>query len=392
MIWAEKYRPKSLREIVGQKKAIEQAKSWIESWISGNPSKPAALFHGPPGCGKTATAYALARDYGLEYFELNASDKRNYSTLKSLALPSSISSSLFGERRRLIVLDEADNLNPREDSQATRGITLLLRSTRNPVVLTANKYWEVPREIRNHCLLIQFNKLKERDILSVLKRISSSEGLEVSEEVLMEIARRSLGDLRAAINDLQAVGSTGLDGLGYRDREENIFQALARIIKSNSMQSAKASTSGLDMTPDELLTWIEENSPRVMTDLRSIAEAYYYISRADQFLSRVTRRQYYGFWSYALELMTGGVALSKKEIKFSKFQSPRYVKEMASTAKFRRIRDSIASKISEKCHVSRRIALSEYLPYLSLMIKHGKSLSEFFDFTEEEVEYLRKWG
>jgi len=73
--WTEKYRPKRLRKVVGNKKATEELKGWAED-VHKAKSKKAAILHGPPGCGKTSAAYALASELGWEVIDLNASDKR----------------------------------------------------------------------------------------------------------------------------------------------------------------------------------------------------------------------------------------------------------------------------------------------------------------------------
>lgn len=94
--WVEKYRPKSLKDVAGHEKVKEKLKTWIESYLKGETPKPILLV-GPPGCGKTTLAYALANDYGFEVIELNASDKRNSSAIKKVVGHAATSSSIFGK-------------------------------------------------------------------------------------------------------------------------------------------------------------------------------------------------------------------------------------------------------------------------------------------------------
>jgi len=70
--WTEKYRPKKLREVVGNDKAIEELSAWAEDVFKAK-SKKGAILHGPAGCGKTSAAYALAAEKGWEVIELNLS-------------------------------------------------------------------------------------------------------------------------------------------------------------------------------------------------------------------------------------------------------------------------------------------------------------------------------
>ena len=119
MNWTEKYRPSSLKEVIGNKAAKEALLKWAREWQEGKPSKKAAILYGKPGVGKTTSAYALARDFGWEVIELNASDERNREIIKKIALTGAIHEvlSIDGKyitskegARKLIILDEADNL------------------------------------------------------------------------------------------------------------------------------------------------------------------------------------------------------------------------------------------------------------------------------------------
>ena len=74
--WAEKYRPKNLSEIIGNTKTITELKNWATSW-GGKMTKKGIILSGPPGCGKTSAAIALANDMNWEIIELNASDARS---------------------------------------------------------------------------------------------------------------------------------------------------------------------------------------------------------------------------------------------------------------------------------------------------------------------------
>ena len=113
--WAEKYRPKNLSEIIGNTRTINELKNWAKSWGE-KMAKKGVILSGPPGCGKTSAALALAKDMGWEVIELNASDARSGNVIEGTALRAGLFQTFGSEgisERNLILLDEADNLYER---------------------------------------------------------------------------------------------------------------------------------------------------------------------------------------------------------------------------------------------------------------------------------------
>ncbi len=147
--WVEKYRPKKLIEVVGNVKAAEDLKEWAES-IHNAKSRKAAILHGPPGCGKTSAAYALASEKGWEVIELNASDQRSEGVIKSIVGPASTSNT-FSRTTRLIILDEADNLHGNEDRGGTKAITEIVKRSTQPIILIANELYKMGKPLQRNC-------------------------------------------------------------------------------------------------------------------------------------------------------------------------------------------------------------------------------------------------
>ncbi|RLG98364.1 replication factor C large subunit, partial [Candidatus Bathyarchaeota archaeon] len=83
--WIIKYRPRTLKEVIGNKEGIRKVVEWLKSWEAGPPKKRALLIYGPPGVGKTVAVEAASRDLNLELIESNASDYRRNSDIKSFA-------------------------------------------------------------------------------------------------------------------------------------------------------------------------------------------------------------------------------------------------------------------------------------------------------------------
>ncbi|WP_460129749.1 replication factor C large subunit [Thermococcus prieurii] len=390
--WVEKYRPRKLSEIVNQEKAIEQVRAWIEAWLHGNPPKKKALIlAGPPGVGKTTTVYALANEYGFEVIELNASDERTYEKIERY-VQAAYTMDILGKRRKLIFLDEADNIEP----SGAREIAKLIDRARNPIIMSANHYWEVPKEIRNRALIVQYKRLTQRDIIKALVRILKREGKTVPKEILYEIAKRANGDLRAAINDLQTVVTGGVEDarevLAYRDIEKSVFQALAQVFATDNAKKAKLATLGVDMFPNELLLWIDENVPYVYYRPEDIARAYEALSRADIYLARAQRTGNYSLWKYATDMMTAGVAVAGVKKKgFVRIYPPKTIKLLTESKTERTLRDSIVKKVMKEMHMAKLEAL-ETLHYLRVIFENNPDLAAhftvFLDLSEKEVEFL----
>lgn len=140
--WTEKYRPENLGEIVGNKRAVLDLRGWADAWGKGIPKKRAVILSGKPGIGKTSCAHALAKDYGWSVIELNTSDARNAEKIKNVATAGATNETFDNHGqfvssqdggRKLIILDEADNLYERTKSMNNTKIDLSDRGGKRPL-------------------------------------------------------------------------------------------------------------------------------------------------------------------------------------------------------------------------------------------------------------------
>ena len=161
MDWAEKYRPRRLEEVVGNAPAIRRMYEWAVSWTRG--SRPLILY-GKPGTGKTSSAHALAADMHWDVVELNASDQRTKAVIEKIAGLSSTTGSLTGASRKLILLDEADNLQGTADRGGARAILDVIASSLQPIILIANDLYGLSPELRAKGEPVQFRALQARSI------------------------------------------------------------------------------------------------------------------------------------------------------------------------------------------------------------------------------------
>ncbi|UXM84935.1 replication factor C large subunit [Methanococcus aeolicus] len=396
--WVEKYRPKTMSEIVGNNKIKEELKNWIEEVLHNEIPKPVLLV-GPPGCGKTTLTNALANDYGFELIELNASDKRNKDIIRQIVGGASSSKSITG-KRVLIVLDEVDGLSGNSDRGGVSEIIKIIKNAKNPIILTANDIYKPSlMSLRTVCNIVKIGSVHTNSIVPVLRRISLKEGFEVDDKILKIIAKHAGGDVRSAINDLEslAMGNTfdedNVRELPDRDTDKSIFDAIRIIFKTTHYDISLEATRDLKEDIGTVQEWIAENVPREYKKGKEICLAYDNLSKADIFLGRVYKRQYYGLWRYASALMSAGVSLAKDEKYrgFFSYMRPTIFTKMSRSKGKRGAVNKVLEKISLKSHVSKRRAREDIL-YLEYILKNdaemGAKLCEFYEFTKEDIEYL----
>jgi replication factor C large subunit len=394
MNWTEKYAPKKISEIEGQNEALKSLTTAIAKFKKGR----AILLYGPVGSGKTSSAYAVAKETNKEIFEVNASDARNKESMETIVGSAIKQQSLlsFG-KGKIILIDEVDGISGQEDRGGIAALTALVEESGYPIVITANDpYAEKLSALRKKCTMIEFKQLGYADILKKLEKICKSEGITYNEELLRDLSRRSGGDMRAAITDLQLTATEGkleqLEFVCARDRTENMANALMKIFKTTSGEIARDALINVDEDIDKQILWIEENLPKEYEG-EDLARGFDALSKADVYLGRIKRWQHWRFLVYAGTLISAGVALSKraKYAKIIKYTpTTRILKLWIAKMKYQK-RKEIAGKIARKCHTSENRAVHDILPAVRQIIKNGdKKLAKEFDLTSEETEWLAK--
>jgi len=398
--WVQKYKPKKLEEIVGNREVALAFGKWLRDRLSGRNVKPAALLHGPPGVGKTLTVEIAAQQFNLELVELNASDFRTKEAIERIAGGAAMQASLFGYTGKLIFLDEIDGITS-EDRGGIPAVVELVKYSRFPVVLTANDPWDPSfRELRGLCEMFKYDRIRSTSIVAYLRQICKMEGITPEDEALKAIAEHAEGDVRAALNDLQMVaqGAKKLTkemvmGLYYRTQQQSAFEVLRRLFSAKTAITAKMAMEGSLVDFDTLIKWINENIPYQYEDVEELSAAYDALSKADIYYARVKRSQNWDLFKYVIDFATAGVALAKrKPFKFVKYQFPKDILMLSATKEERTVKNEILSKIRERCHISRRRATIEYLPYLQLIFSEnpevGHRIAKELKLSKEAIDYL----
>ncbi|MBT7902476.1 replication factor C large subunit [Candidatus Woesearchaeota archaeon] len=401
--WILKHIPKNSSEVVGQDNSMAVLKDFIQNFKQ--QKRKAAFLYGPPGSGKTVSVHVLAKELSLEIMELNASDFRNKDAISKILGSAANQMSLFA-KGKVILVDEVDGISGTRDRGGLNEVAKIMATSAFPIVFTGeDPYDKKFKSLRKNCEVLEFQALDNKSVSEVLKRIAVLEQIEYEEIALQGISRRSGGDLRAAINDLQmlSVGSgkkklvkEDLDSLSDREQKESIQEGLLKIFKTTDFNVAITALNQVPEGLDQVMLWVDENLPKEYEQPHEIAKAYDYLSKADIMNRRIRRWQHWRFLIYVNAYLSAGVAMAKDK-KYKKFleykPTMRLLKIWQANMKYQK-RKAIAEKIAEKTHTSKRRVIKDVLPYVQEMMKHSPELkSSFaseFDLDREEVAWMIK--
>jgi replication factor C large subunit len=373
MDWAEKYRPAHLTDIVGNATAVRQMAEWAKTWA--RKSRP-LLLYGKPGIGKTSSAWALANDMGWEAIELNASDQRTAAVIERIAGAGSTTASLTGASHKLIVLDEADNLQGTADRGGAKAIVECIIRAQQPMILIANDLYGLSPEIRSRCEPVQFKAVQARSIGPRLKYLCSAEKISCSDTALRIIAESAEGDIRSAVNMLyaSAIGRTTLDDdqvhTSQKDERVSIFTLITALFGRTPDEELMRLSWEVDDTPETIEQWVE-GSVHLIPDIAGTGLAYQYLSRADEYLGNTYRRQYHTLWRYATAIMLLGVAdATGGKGLHARIMPPERWQKMSTAKKQKSIRISTLNKVAGMMHIPQDTLREHYLGMVSQLIEH----------------------
>jgi len=228
-MWVEKYRPKKISELVNQKEII----SSIKSLLKNQAEIPHLLFSGSAGVGKTTTALCISKEILGEYWrdytlELNASDERGINMVRERVKKFSRFAGLDTKIPfKIIILDEADEMT----SDAQTALRRIIEDTAKicRFILIANNLSKIISPIQSRCVIFKFTRITDNDIVSQLNFIAKKENVKSDVKGLSAICDYTEGDLRHAINILQAAASSG-------NVTESVVKSVVGLTKSKDVQ------------------------------------------------------------------------------------------------------------------------------------------------------------
>lgn len=207
-VWVEKYRPRSLSEVVGQEEAVERLKSYVKTG-----SVPHLMFAGPPGTGKTTCAIAMARDlfggdgWAGRFLELNASDERGIGVVRGKIKEFARVGTADSEGFKIVFLDEADALTT--DAQAALRRTMEKYTATTRFVLSCNYSSKIIDPIQSRCAVFRFRPLGTDQVKKFIRRIATEEKVQITPDGVDALVFVAKGDLRKTVNTLQVAAALG---------------------------------------------------------------------------------------------------------------------------------------------------------------------------------------
>uniref|UniRef100_A0A8C6L7E2 Replication factor C subunit 1 n=1 Tax=Nothobranchius furzeri TaxID=105023 RepID=A0A8C6L7E2_NOTFU len=232
LLWVDKYRPRSLKAVIGQQgdqSCANKLLRWLQSWYQhhsgagaakfsrfggkddGSGHK-AALLSGPPGVGKTTTAVLVCEELGYSFVEMNASCTRSKNSLKEVVAESLNNTSIEGfykgtsqtvSSKHVLIMDEVDGMAGNEDRGGVQELIALIKNTKIPIICMCNdRNHPKIRSLANYCFDLRFQRPRLEQIKGAMMSIAYKEGLKIPPPALNEIILASNQDVRQVIHNL----------------------------------------------------------------------------------------------------------------------------------------------------------------------------------------------
>ena len=386
MMWSEKYRPKSLMDMIGNEEARTLFVEWFGKWKKG--AKPLLLV-GPPGIGKTTLANLAAKQFGYDMISLNASDVRNKQRIQEILNPVLGNTSLLGSP--MIFVDEVDGVHGRSDFGGAEALIDILKEPTVPIILAANsESSDKMKSIKKATKTIYLKPLPPRLMQLYLQKILQKENAKLSPCSLVKLVMKSRGDIRSMINSAQALVT------GFEPQTEKSFEILDieeginSFFKANSLDEARLILYSLRIDPREKIDAFYSSIISSSIPQDQMQQMLLVLSEADLLYGRIIRTQQWRLLRYLDAILVG---LYKKDlpVRYSRFNLPWPL--------LNRLRwdgkniKNLASNMTKILHVSKSTFATFYFPFILFLIQNKKldlNIDESYnELLEKEIKLLK---
>jgi replication factor C subunit 1 len=434
MLWADKYKPQVLDDLVGNGTNIRNLLHWLKKWSTwhrkkvekapygkGNPGAKAALLSGPPGIGKSSTAAIIGKHLGYEVYEMNASDTRSKKGLEARLNQVTQSSSLSwggGKKpKRLIVMDEVDGMSS-GDRGGMAELIKVIKTSKTPIICICNDRQSTKvRSLANNAFDLRFQRPNKTSVAKRMLRIAEMEGLDVAPNAMEALVEQTGNDIRQVLNSLQMwrqevkVKGDGRVAVSYNDMKNR----MGTVSKDASLRLNPFDCAGNILCPrqaslndrinmffvdyDLMPLLIQQNylssvancnrDPKFV-NLRRMADAASAVSDADLAMTCVRKNQRWDMLTKAAALNVRVGAISQAPVTgYCGF--PEWMGHNSRRNKRRRILQQMSMHMGHRASANASAVRLDYFGFLrdhvmSPLVHHGK------DGVQESIAAMEEYG
>lgn len=252
-LWVEKYRPHKLDDCILPDEQLNTFRQFVQSG-----EIPHMLLCGSAGVGKTTIARAICEELDCDYMIINGSDERNIDTLRN-KITEFASSVSFNGKTKVVILDEADYLNPNSTQPALRAF-MEQYAENCRFIFTCNFKEKIIAPLHSRCAVIQF-KLTKADrpkmaarFMRRLGEILTTEGVTFDEKVVAEVLKKHFPDYRRVLNELQRYSVTGNidEGILGVAQEVNLRELITALKSKDFKKVRQWAADNMDNDPNTI--------------------------------------------------------------------------------------------------------------------------------------------
>jgi len=377
MMWAEKYRPSTILEMMGNEEIRASLVEWLGKWKKG--TKPILLV-GKPGVGKTTLAILLAKQFGYDLISLNASDARNKQRIIQTLEPILGSSSILG--KPMIFVDEVDGIHGRSDFGGVVALVKILKEPTVPIILAANDASSSKmKTIKKAAKVVMLRPIPPRLLRIYLENIFKKEGTKLGVGSILKLVVESRGDLRSLLNTAQSL-VTGFEPPTEKSFETlNVEDAVNAFFKAKSFEEASVIMYSLSINPREKINAFYSSIISTKLSKDDMNRMLQVLSEADMIYGKIIRTQEWRLLRY-LDSILLGLYKENIPVRYSQFNLPwPLVNRLRWDGKTIK---NLAKLLGKKMHISVSDFSTFYFPYILKCIQN-KALDLHLDESYNEI-------